>query len=212
MQWNWTEEKTAQWLQPANEAPYLALRWKEQGFWHFLDNGCGPGRHAIFFAGQGFDVTALDQSPEALDYLRHWAENEQLPVEAVQGDLFHMPFAADSFDCIMDYNASYHTDTAGYQQAVDQMRRVLRPGGEVYLTLLSQNDPGFLSVPEECHVDRYTLVHEGGTPHFYGRQEDFPALFQGFSLVMPPREICTRGPGSTKESIHYHLLLKKETL
>ena len=41
MQWNWTEEKTAQWLQPAIEAPYLALRWKEQGFWHFLDNGCG---------------------------------------------------------------------------------------------------------------------------------------------------------------------------
>ena len=212
MQWNWTAEKTAQWLQPALEAPYLALRWKEQGFAQFLDNGCGPGRHAIFFVSQGFQVTALDQSEQALEYLGDWAKKTKLAVESVRGDLFHMPFAADRFDCIMDYNASYHTDTAGYLQAISQLRRVLRPGGEVYLTLLSQNDPGFLSAPPESHVDRYTLLHEGGTPHFYGCQEDFSELFQGFSMAMPPREIRTRGPGSTKESVHYHLLLKKEEL
>ena len=212
MQWNWTAEKTAQWLQPAIEAPYLALRWKEQGFNQFLDNGCGPGRHAIFFASQGFWVTALDQSEQALEYLGGWAKETGAAAELVQGDLFHMPFASDCFDCIMDYNASYHTDTAGYLQAISQLRRVLRPGGEVYLTLLSQNDPGFLSAPPESHADRCTLLHEGGTPHFYGCQEDFPELFRGFSMAMPPREICTRGPGSAKESVHYHLLLKKEEL
>ena len=67
MQWNWTAEKTAQWLQPAIEAPYLALRWHQRGFHDFLDNGCGPGRHAMFFAARGFRVTALDQSEQALD-------------------------------------------------------------------------------------------------------------------------------------------------
>lgn len=212
MQWNWTAEKTAQWLQPAIEAPYLALRWHQQGFHDFLDNGCGPGRHAVFFAAQGFGVTALDQSEQALDYLQNWAKQDGLSVNPVKGDLFQMPFAPDSFDCIMDYNASYHTDTAGYRRAIAQMRRVLRPGGEVYLTLLSQNDSGFRSAPPESHTDQYTLLHEGGTPHFYGRQEDFPELFLGFSMAMPPREIRTRGPGSNKESIHYHLLLKKEDL
>ena len=79
------------------------------------------------------------------------------------------------------------------------------------MTLLSQNDPGFRTAPAEVHIDRYTLVHEGDTPHFYGRQEDFDAIFSGFSLALPVREIKTRGPGSTKESVHYHLLLKKES-
>ena len=32
MQWNWTEEKAAQWSVPAIEAPYLALRWQESRF------------------------------------------------------------------------------------------------------------------------------------------------------------------------------------
>ena len=212
MQWNWTAEKTEQWLQPAIEAPYLALRWKQREFECFLDNGCGPGRHAIFFASQGFRVTALDQSEQALDYLKSWAEKDGVTLETVQGDLFRLPFAAEQFDCIMDYNASYHTDTDGYHRAIEQLRRALRPGGEMYLTLLSQNDPGFLSAPDARHVDRYTLTHEGGMPHFYGRQEDFPELFQGFSMAVPPREIRARGPGSTRESVHYHLLLKKEEL
>lgn len=211
MQWNWDQEKTKQWLEPAMEAPYLAMRWSKQGMLHFLDNGCGPGRHAMFFARQGFHVTALDQSREALGYLKNWAEKNQAPVELVCGDLFQMPFPDESFDCVMDYNVSYHTDTAGYRRAVEELRRVLRPGGEVYMTLLSQNDPGFLTAPAEAHIDRYTLVHEGGTPHFYGRQEDFDAIFSGFSLALPVREIKTRGPGSTKESVHYHLLLKKES-
>lgn len=54
---------------------------------HFLDNGCGPGRHAMFFARQGFHVTALDQSREALDYLKNWAEAEQVPVEALSAEI-----------------------------------------------------------------------------------------------------------------------------
>lgn len=212
MQWNWTEEKAVQWSVPAIEAPYLALRWQESRFRDMLDNGCGPGRHALFFARQGFTVTGLDLSAEALGYLTAQAEAAELAVNAVEGNLFHMPFLDGSFDCIMDYNASYHTDTSGYHQAVRELHRVLRPGGEVYLTLLSQNDPSFRAAPPEAHTDRYTLLHEGGTPHFYGCAEDFGTLFPGFSMAMPPREIRTCGPGSAKESVHYHLLLKKESL
>ena len=212
MHWDWNEEKTKQWLEPAIEAYYLAHRWKQAGFCHLLDNGCGPGRHAIYFASQGMSATGLDQSPEALAYLSAWAQEQGLQVQAVEGSLFQLPFPDASFDCVMDYNASYHTDTEGYRQALSELRRVLRPGGEVYMTLLSQNDPGFAAAPPEAHADRFTLIHAGGTPHFYGRAEDFDELFAGFSMALPPREIRTQGPGSSKESVHYHLLLKKERL
>lgn len=212
MRWDWNEEKTRKWLEPAIEAYYLSHRWCQAGFRRLLDNGCGPGRHAVFFAGQGLEVTGLDQSREALHYLSAWAQRESLQVEAVEGSLFQLPFPDGSFDCVMDYNASYHTDTAGYRQALSELRRVLKPGGEVYMTLLSQNDPGFAAAPPEAHLDRFTLIHEDGTPHFYGRPEDFGDLFQGFSMALPPREIRTQGPGSSKESVHYHLLLRKEPL
>lgn len=208
--WIWNEEKTAKWLEPAIEMYYLSARWKAMDFRDVLDNGCGPGRHGIFFAGQGFTVTGLDQSRDGLDYFENWAREKKLSVNAVQGDIFSLPFPDECFDAIIDYNVSYHTDTAGFFRAVSELRRVLRPGGEVYITLLSQSDPGFINAPEEEHIDRYTLTHAGGTPHFYGRKDDFGEIFSGFTMAIPSREIRTAGRDNPKESTHYHLLLKKE--
>ena len=196
-------------MQPAIEIPYLAERWKSCGFNTFLDSGCGPGRHALYFAKSGFLVTALDQSPEALDNLKQVSAERALRLNIVQGDIFHMPFADNSFDCLLDYNVSYHTDTAGYFAALKELKRVLRPGGEAYLTLLSQNDPAFQSAGEAEHADCFTLIHAGGTPHFYAARNQLEELFTGFEFSIPVREIKSAGIDSGKESIHFHLLLQK---
>lgn len=208
--WNWNQEKTARWLTPAPEMAYLAERWREKGFQSLLDSGCGPGRHAMYFAKKGFAVTALDQSSEALEYLTAWANREQTLVTARQGDLFHLPFPADSFDCIVDYNASYHTDTAGYRQAVAELHRVLRPGGEVFLTLLSRRDARYQQAGASEKLDRFTLRHDGGTPHFYAGREDLETIFRGFHLALPPREVIAPGLDNPTESIHFHLMLCKD--
>lgn len=210
MEWNWEQDKINRWLEPAMEMPWLALRWKSLGFEALLDSGCGPGRHAVFFAGQGFSVTGLDKSPQALDHLTGWAARENLSVSTVLGDLGEMPFADNSFDCVVDYNASYHTDTEGYFRAVRELRRVLKPGGEVFLTLLSRRDAWYQSAAPEERLDRFTLGHEGGTPHFYGAREDFAEIFEGFSLAIAPREVIAPGIDNTRERIHFQLLLRKD--
>lgn len=210
--WNWTAEKTAKWLTPAIEMPYLVERWGSMDFCRILDNGCGPGRHSIYFAQKGFCVTGLDQSETALSHLSGWAQEENLSIYTVSGSIFSLPFPENYFDGIIDYNVSYHTDTAGFLRAIAELHRVLRPGGECYITLLSQSAPSFISAPPEAHLDQYTLIHAGGTPHFYGSREALGQLFGGFTMALPPREICTRGLDSSEESTHFHLLLKKEQL
>lgn len=209
MQWNWDAQKTARWLTPAPEMAYLAERWRDLGFHTLLDSGCGPGRHAVYFAKKGFAVTGLDQSPEALQYLTDWARREAVPVTAKRGDLGSLPFGDGHFDCVVDYNASYHTDTAGYRRAVAELRRVLRPGGEMFLTLLSQRDERYQNAVPEDRLDRFTLRHAGGTPHFYGGRADLEDIFAGFELALPPREVIAPGMDNPTESIHFHLLLRK---
>lgn len=210
MQWSWDPEKTARWLEPAVEIPYLAERWRKLGFRRFLDSGCGPGRHAMYFADKGFLVTGLDQSRQALEYLEAWARREQRVLDIREGDLCAMPFGAEAFDCIVDYNASYHTDTAGYRQAVAELHRVLRPGGEVFLTLPSQRDAVYRQAAPEERRDRFTVVHAAdGRPHFYAPREELAALFPGFSLALPIREVIAPGRDHPRESVHFHLLLKR---
>lgn len=208
MNWNWDEEKTARWLEPAIEIPWLADRWKGQGFLEVLDNGCGPGRHARYFAKAGLTATGFDKSPMGLDHLAQWARQENMPITIVEGDILSMPFADGSFDAVLDYNASYHMCSEDFYKAISEIRRVLRPGGELYMTLLSQNDSRFQVAPPEDHLDAYTLSHEGSTPHFYGKKEALPEIFQGFSLVNL-REIHAASIDTGEERIHFHLLLKK---
>ena len=76
--WNWSEEKNAIWLTPSEESYYVANRWSELGYRRVLDFGCGLGRHSIFFARQGFHVSAFDLSPEGVSHLERWAREEAL--------------------------------------------------------------------------------------------------------------------------------------
>ncbi len=210
MVWDWNVEKRKKWLKPAPGMDQLAARWKKLNFQTLLDRGCGPGRHAIYFAKAGFSVTGMDLSQEALDYLDEWAQQENVNIFTVRGDMFRMPFQDDSFDCVIDYNVSYHTNTTGYFQAVRELYRVLRPGGEVYLTLKSRSDPVFQKAKKEDHIDRFTLLQEGKTPHFFADESDLQEIFQGFSLVVPAREVRAPGIDNPVESVHYHLLFRKE--
>ena len=41
-------------------------------FARILDFGCGSGRDALFFASQGYDVTALDATPFLLSVYKPW--------------------------------------------------------------------------------------------------------------------------------------------
>ena len=56
---------------------YLAARWKGLGYRTLLDFGCGLGRHAVYFAKQGFKVSAFDLSDKAVASTERWAAEEK---------------------------------------------------------------------------------------------------------------------------------------
>lgn len=76
--WDWENAEKTVWLRPAEDSYYLANKWKEKGYKYILDLGTGLGRHAIFFAQQGFNVSALDISEYSIEHLKTWAASENL--------------------------------------------------------------------------------------------------------------------------------------
>lgn len=77
-EWDWSKENNSIWLSPSEESYYVVQRWKEKGYKRILDFGCGLGRHSVLFAKEGYCVNAFDLSVEATEYLKYWAEEEQL--------------------------------------------------------------------------------------------------------------------------------------
>ena len=185
--WTWdpqTEER--RWQEPAPEAYYLAERWRAQGRRRMLDLGCGLGRHALFFAGQGFDVDAFDLSEDGIAALDQAAEGRQLAVRTRVGDMLALPYEAGAFDCLVAFHAIYHTDQAGLEQVIAEIRRVLVPGGELFVTFNSIRNPSFSQATNENlgpYTIRPTEGREAGIPHTYVDTAEIRRLLAGFEFV-----------------------------
>ena len=92
-----------------------------------LDVGCGEGADAIWLAGRGWTVTAIDVSDVAISQAREAAELAGAAVEWVGGDALKIPFPARSFDLVsMQYPA---LPRAAGEGAVRRLLDTVRPGG-----------------------------------------------------------------------------------
>lgn len=97
-----------------------------------LDCACGIGTQALGLAKLGFQVTACDLSPSAVDRIRMEAEKRGLNLRAFVADMLDLTVIPDrEFDAVicMD-NALPHLDSdEQLLQAANQIRRKLRPDG-----------------------------------------------------------------------------------
>ncbi len=185
--WDWEKIETDIWYRPAEIAYYLAERWEQKGYSHFLDLGCGLGRHSLFFARKGFTVHSIDLSESAVEGLRATASEQNLPITAQCGDMSALPYQDDGFDCLLAYHVISHTDTAGIKKILSEIRRVVKNGGEVYLTLCSKNawsykEAGF-PVVDENTVIKVEDGPENGIPHFFTDAETILTLLQDIHII-----------------------------
>lgn len=113
-----------------------------------LDVACGQGRHSRALRSAGWQVVSIDVSLAALRRLRSAADPGIAPV---QGDVDDWPFAAASFDLIVQVD---FLDRALFPQ----LRDSLRPGGLLLVdTFLDQgrrneegpSQPDYLLAPGE---------------------------------------------------------------
>src|SRR3954453_16554332 len=89
---------------PEQVSQILALAGVSGG--DVLDLCCGPGRHSVEFARQGFRVTGVDRSPYLLDRAREHAATAGTSIEFVREDMreFCRP---DAFDLAVNLFTSF---------------------------------------------------------------------------------------------------------
>jgi SAM-dependent methyltransferase len=184
--WEWEKTNQSPWLKPTDDAYYLANKWSEQGYKRILDLGAGLGRHSIYFGKHGFDVSALDLSDYGINHLKEWALKEELMIDARVGDMVSLPYEDNYFDCVFAYHSISHTDTEGIKKTINEVERVLRPGGELYTSVCSKATWEF-SMSGYPKLDENTVLSkeegpEYDVPHFYADREDVLNIFHNFDI------------------------------
>jgi len=106
-----------------------------------LDAGCGGGRNLNYFLKSGFNVSGVDQSPEAIAHVRALAASlapdlaaDNFRIEPVE----LMSFADSHFDVVVS-SAVLHfaRHEEHWRKMVREMWRVLKPGGIFFARLAS---------------------------------------------------------------------------
>jgi len=210
--WDWKKNKDAFWLEPSETSYYLVNRWAELGYRDFLDFGCGLGRHSIYFAKQGFNVTAFDLSEDGIEHTKNWAKDENLEVKATTMDMVKLEYDDNSFDCLFAYHVISHTTSKGIVMIIDEIKRVLRLGGEIYLSLCSKDTWAFkeANFPK---VDENTVIKDNeptemGIPHFYVNLDDIFVLFKDFEISSIRHIDDCYFDGAVRNSKHYFITAK----
>ena len=91
-----------------------------------LDIGCGNGR-AVFFVRSSCDQVV------AIDAGHHFASEAMATVDLTRGDIRRLPYASGSFDKAYSLDVVEHLTEDGVRAMLDEARRVLRPGGLLFI-------------------------------------------------------------------------------
>ena len=122
------------------ELEALAGRWQVG---RLLNVGCGHGADFLPFCN-GFELCGLDFAAGMLSQAQRYTRKFRFYADLVLGDVSSLPFRDGSFDWAIAV-ATYHHVRGGEArlEALAELRRVLKPGGEAFVTVWNRWQPRF---------------------------------------------------------------------
>jgi len=104
--------------------------------WSVLDAGAGNGVFLPLMAdllGSQGHIEALDLAPENIEAIESLIADQQFPcpISTRTGDMTALPQEAGTFDAVWSANASQYLSDEQLARAIEEFRRVVKPGGLV---------------------------------------------------------------------------------
>ncbi len=112
--------------------------------------GCGRGYEVIELARRGFDVTALDIAPSAIEHLRNGLARDRLRATVLEVDMLHWR-AQQPFDAVYEQTSLCALDPVYWEQYENQLYSWIKPGGfllALWMQTFSRGGP-----PYHCDPD-----------------------------------------------------------
>jgi len=135
------------------ELTALASRWR-QG--KLLNLGCGHGADFLPFK-DGFALYGVDISPEMLRLAQKYAAKFRFAAELTPGCVTRLPYPDGSFDWALSIACYHHLARPTEREAaLRELARVLRPGGEAFITVWNRWQPAFFFRGKKIMVPWHT--------------------------------------------------------
>ena len=94
--------------------------------------GAGLGHDAAYFAKNGFEVTAIDFAPSAVEGIKSYSKNLE-NLTPLLGDILNLPGDLEScFDYVLEHTCFCAIPPKNRVKYVESVTKVLKPGGILF--------------------------------------------------------------------------------
>lgn len=160
------------------------LQFEENREINILDLGCGDGATEIFFEKHFplFRITGIDVSEKSIDE----AKKKKLSRTAFQvynGQV--VPFGSESFDIVFVAGVLHHVDEAAQQGVINEVYRVLKRGGRLYLFEHNPMNPLTRYLVKTCEFDKGVKLLAAGYCKNLLHKSGFQRMQQLYTIFFP---------------------------
>jgi SAM-dependent methyltransferase len=191
-QWNQLFKKRGKvFLKPQEDIPRVAKLFKRKNIKRLLDLGCGSGRHLVYFAKKGFDVYGIDIAEEGIKIARKWLKKEKLKAKLERGSVYKkLPYNSNFFDAVVSVQVLQHGKLNQIKKGVEEIKRVLKPGGLIFITLFGRYSKGkarYCVIKDAREVAPRTYVprtgDEAGVTHYVYDKSIIKKHYKDFKII-----------------------------
>ncbi len=137
------------WTRFKSELEEVAGRW---GSGRLLNIGCAHGPDFLPFKDK-FELWGLDSSEQMIALAVKYAAKFRFDANLVAGDAARLPFKDGAFDWTIAVAAYHHIRVEKEREAAfRELRRVMKPGGQVFITVWNRWQKAFWNKGRETMV------------------------------------------------------------
>lgn len=124
-----------------------------------LDVGCGEGYNTRIFAQKGAKVVGVDLSKEMIRLAWEEEKKTKLGIQYFVASWSDLSRFKDEFDIVLSTMALM--DGPGYEDALKEFYRVLRPGGDLFFSITHPCflPPGYVNLKDGNGIATHRVIH-----------------------------------------------------
>ncbi len=120
---------------------YLALCNESGMDKTILDCGAGGDMPPLsLFADYGYTTCGIEMNVEQIKRANQFAAERGQNLNIQQGNMIELPMKDESMNFVYSYNSIFHMKKSDVKQSINELKRVLKPNGLLFVNFLTLKD------------------------------------------------------------------------
>ena len=132
--------------EPTDFCYQILAKYPPVRYMRLLEIGCGEGRDAVFFARNGYDVTAYDLAPAGIRKTEQLAARHRVPVTAFCEDMLTF-YPKEDYDIVYASRSLQYLKPSLRQEFFERYKKSTKPGG-LHAFMVFVEKPHVSSAPD----------------------------------------------------------------